>query len=89
MLEELLNDLRIGSRGSYSQDGNYVINIANSDMWGAFYQRLENSDLLDADEESSLLTEDEASLMYTNDDFVLTLMADFNENIYKLVIKEV
>ena len=88
MLEELLNELKINSRGSYSQDGSYVIDITNSDKWGAFYQRLEDTDLLDLQEESSLLTEEEASLMYTNDDFVFTLMADFNENIYKLVIKE-
>ena len=88
MLEELLNALKINSRGSYSQDGSYVIDITNSDKWGAFYQRLEDTDLLDLQEESSLLTEEEASLMYTNDDFVFTLMADFNENIYKLVIKE-
>lgn len=88
MLEELLKQLKISSRGDYSQDGNYVIDISNSDAWGAFYQRLENADLLDSDEESSILTEDEASLIYTNDDFMFTLLADFKENIYKLVIKE-
>lgn len=88
MLEELLKKLNINSKGEYTQDGSYVINISNSDKWGAFYNRLGSTNLLDEDEESSLLTEDEASVMYSNDDFVFTLIADFRENIYKLVIKE-
>ena len=87
-MEELLNKLNIKSRGEYSQDGSYVIDISDSDKWGTFYSRLDNTNLLEAVEEGSLLTEDEASLIYTNDDYIFTLMADFKNNLYKLVITE-
>ena len=87
-MEELLNKLNIKSRGEYSQDGSYVIDIPDSDKWGTFYSRLDNTNLLEAVEEGSLLTEDEASLIYTNDEYIFTLIADFKNNLYKLVIAE-
>lgn len=88
-MKELLRKLGINLIGSYAEDGSYVIDIDNSDKWGTIYTKLDNSDLVELQEESSLLTSDNASQIYTNDDYQLALIADFENDLYKLVISEI
>ena len=88
-MKELLNKLGISQVGEYAEDGSYVIDIDNSNKWGVVYSKLDNSPLVELQDESSLLTADEASLIYFSDSYQLTLIADFDNEIYKLVVSEV
>lgn len=87
-MKELLSKLGITKTGEYAEDGSYVIEIEDSNKWGVIYSKLDNSDLVELQDESSLLTADEASLIYFSDDYQLALIADFENELYKLVVSE-
>jgi len=87
-MEELLKEIGIDKLITV-QDGKSVIDIADEREYGRIYTLLDRSDLIEEDEESSMITMDSSSIQYDNDDYILTLIADFNLNEYKLVIKEV
>lgn len=89
-IEDLVKELNINRVGEYSNNKTYVIDIFSSEDWGKIYSLLENNPDLDYEEESSLLTTDNASLLYNYmDKFQLVLIGDFNEDQYKLTIKEI
>lgn len=86
-IEELLTELGITLRGNYSEEDNYVIDISNSNEYGRINSTLDRSDILEFIEDSSFLTEENANMTYKyEDDYMLNLMADFDENTYQLVI---
>ena len=86
-IEELLTELGITLRGNYSEEDNYVIDISNSNEYGRINSILDRSDMLEFIEDSSFLTEENANITYKyEDDYMLNLMADFDENTYQLVI---
>lgn len=87
-MKDLLKQLGINLVGYYTDDGSYVIDIDDSNKWGVIYSKLDNSDLVDLQEESSLLTSDEASQIYLGDEYQLALIADFENELYKLVVSE-
>lgn len=87
-MEEFLNELGIAKHAEKSNDGSYVIDIESSDEYGRIYSKLDRSDLVDEAEESSQLTIDTSSIQFEGDDYILTLLADFNEDLYKLVVRE-
>lgn len=87
-MKDFLKEIGINRVGEYSDDGSYVIELDNSNQWGTFYSKLENSDLLEKDEDSSLLTIENASQIYLSDEYQLVLVADFDNEIYKLVVNE-
>ena len=86
-MEEFLQELGIQGTPQRTDDNTYVLDIEGSDNYGRIYSRLDRSDLLEEDEESSQLTLDTSSLRYENDEYQLTLLADFNEDKYQLVIQ--
>ena len=87
-MKELLSKLGINKTGEYAEDGSYVIEIEDSNKWGVIYSKLDNSDLVELQDESSLLTADEASLIYFSDGYQLALIADFENELYRLVVSE-
>ena len=88
-MKELLKSIGITAVGNYGNNGDYIIDIESSDKWGSIYTKLENSDLVELQEDSSLLTQDEASLIYlSDDDYQLVLVADFDNDLYKLVVSK-
>lgn len=86
-MEEFLKELGIQGTPQRTDDNTYILDIEGSDNYGRIYSRLDRSDLLEEDEESSQLTLDTSSLRYENDEYQLTLLADFNEDKYQLVIQ--
>lgn len=86
-MEKFLQELGIQGTPQRTDDNTYVLDIEGSDNYGRIYSRLDRSDLLEEDEESSQLTLDTSSLRYENDEYQLTLLADFNEDKYQLVIQ--
>jgi hypothetical protein len=87
-VEKLLRELNIYLEGSYSKDGSYIVDIYDSDDFGRIYSLLDNNRNVEELESSSLLNTHSANISYLYDDYQLTLIADFDEDLYKLVITE-
>lgn len=87
-MEDFLKQLGIDK--SYTKGGNglYNIDIEDSDEYGKIYSKLDKSDLIDEIPDSSQMTYETASIQFENDDYLITLLADFNEDTYKMTIKE-
>ena len=87
-MEDFLKQLGIDK--SYTKGGNglYNIDTEDSDEYGKIYSKLDKSDLIDEIPDSSQMTYETASIQFENDDYLITLLADFNEDTYKMTIKE-
>lgn len=81
MQESLQEDLET------NDDNVSIVDIPDSDTYSKVASKLEKSDLVKVDDESSQLTSDTASIQYTNPKYLLTLLADFAADTYKLTIK--
>lgn len=88
-MEEFLKELGIQGTPQRTDDNTYVLDIEGSDNYGRIYSRLDRSELVEEDEASSQLTLDTSSLRYENDEYQLTLLADFNEDKYQLIIQKI
>ena len=90
-IKNYLNSIGINRDGYYSQNGSYVITLIDSNDYGKIFSTLENSDDLDIMKENQVVTEQGSSLMYESlsENFILNLLADFDNNVYQLVITEV
>lgn len=87
-MEQVLLDLGITDEGQYNEDNEYEIYLTSDDDFARIYSKLDKSNL-DEDDSSASLTEDDASFRYYSDNYEITLVANFLENIYKLIVREV
>ena len=88
-MEEILKELGISLDGTYDSEGGYVIDLNSSADFGKVYSKLDKNDDLNFLESNSLLTTDNASLIYRYEDEVeITLLGDFNNDKYQLVINK-
>lgn len=88
-MEDILKELGINIEGTYDTDGGYVIDLNTSSQFGKIYSTLENAEELYPLENNDLLTTDNASLVYRyEDEYQFTLLADFNNDKYQLVINK-
>lgn len=88
MIKDVLNDLNIRFDGEFSRDGSYVVDLFDSDQFGKVYSILDKNKDVENLEDSSSLTVHSANISYLYGDYQLNLIADFDENLYKLVITE-
>jgi len=86
-IEEFLQKLGIKSKGEESDNG-YVVDLKNSDEFFKVYSTFDVSNLLDEAEEATTLTEENGNITFYSDDYQLTLTADFEADMYKLIIVE-
>ena len=86
-IKEFIKQLGINDTGNYINNI-YVIDISDANAFGKYYSLLDRSELIDEDTESSSVDEDSSNIQFTNDTYVLTLVADFENSLYKLTIKE-
>ena len=89
-MEELLRQIGINDSPTRKDDSTYVIDIHDSDEYARYYGKLDKSDLVEEDEESSQITLENSSIQYISEDnkYTLTLLADFDGDVYSLVIRE-
>lgn len=87
-MKELLKSLGITDVGYYSKEKNYVIDFESSDDFNKTFAKLNKSDLVDENEDSSVVNLDVSNINYLADGFSLNLIADFGQDIYKLVVTE-
>lgn len=86
-MEEFLKSLGINGNLQKS-NSSYVMDIEDSNEYGKIYSLLDKSDEIEEDTESSQVTLDYSSIQFFNDLYTLQLIADFENNEYRLTIKE-
>lgn len=86
MEDFLKNTLGIKDVGHYSKSNSYIIDIDDSDYYGKIYSILDKSDEVEEDEDSSMITIHNSNIVFRSDDYQLTLVADFDQDTYKLVV---
>ena len=87
-MKELLKSLGITDIGYYSKEKNYIIDFESSDDFNKTFAKLNKSDLVDENEDSSVINLDVSNINYLADGFSLNLIADFGQDMYKLVVTE-
>lgn len=74
-----------------NSDDLLVMDIADSNKFGAIYSKLDKAvrnGKLDEDSDSSNISYDSSSMQYANDDYIITLIGDLDADTYRLTIKE-
>lgn len=88
-MKELLSKIGITEAGHFSEDGNYVIDFETSNQFNKAFSKLDKSDLVDENEDASSITLETSTVMYVADDYTLALIADFDQDTYRLVVTEI
>ena len=85
--EDVLDALKINRSGEYSDDDTYTVTLRDSNDYGRVSSILDNSVLVEPIEESSYLTAENGNLDYKfGDNFMISLIADFDNDYYQMVI---
>ena len=87
-MKELLKNIGITEVGYYSKEKNYVIDLEDSDHFNKVFSKLQKSDLVDENEDSSVVNLSVSNILFLADDYSLNLIADFDQDVYKLVVTE-
>lgn len=87
-MEQVLRDIGITQRGEYSSDDNYVIDLEDSNVFNKVFSKLDKSDLVEENEDSSVTNIHITNIMYVGEGYSFNLIADFDQDTYKLVVTE-
>ena len=85
-MKELLRQIGIDLPGYYSKPDTYVIDLDSADEYSRIFAKLDKTDLVDEVEESSVSNVSVSNVMYTNDEYLLNIIADFDNDTYRLVV---
>ena len=86
-MEEIAKKLNIEYPGELVND-KYIIPLMTSDEYSKMYTLLDKSELVELDPDSTLVTDKVSELRYLGDDFEVKLSANFNDDIYRVVISK-
>ena len=86
-MEDFLKEIGIVEQPT-EKEGSWVIDIPDSNEYARYYSKFDKSDLVEEDEESSQITLHSSSVQFLSDDYTFTLLADFDGDVYSLVIRE-
>ena len=76
--------------GQYGKQNTYVIDLGSDREFGKVYTILDNAYGVDQEEESVLLTVHNSQIIYNYmDEYQLVLKADFDHELYSLIISEI
>lgn len=87
-INELLQELNINKEYEKIDNRTYSITIDNSNEFGKIFTKLDNSNIIESLEDSQLVTNEGTSLIYENEEYLLTLQANFENDIYNLIITD-
>lgn len=87
-MKELLRKIGITEAGYFSSNNNYVIDFDSSDEYNKAFSKLDRTDLVEENDDTSVINMSVSNIMYSNDDFSLNLIADFDNDTYKLVVTD-
>jgi hypothetical protein len=66
----------------------YIIDVNTSDEFSSLFVAISLNDSLRLDDTSSIATTDESKFRYTDGTYDVILSANYDENIYSLVVEE-
>lgn len=84
-MKEFAKQLGIDVEGTM-EGSKYIIELSDSNEYSRVYTLLDDSDLVDVDEDATLLTDNVGELLFIGDDFDVKLVGNFNSDIYRVVI---
>ena len=87
-MKDFLKSIGITQTGYFNNDKNYIIDIESSDEFNKIFSKLNNSDELEENEDSSVINLNVSNILYLSEEYSLNLIADFNQDIYKLVVTD-
>lgn len=87
-MKDILRKIGITEAGYFSEDDNYIIDFENSEQFNKAFSRLEKSDLVEENEDSSVVDLNVSNVMYVTDEYSFNLIAEFEQDIYRLVVSE-
>lgn len=87
-MKEILKSIGITETGYYSSDDNYIIDFEDSNQFNKAFSRLEKSDLVEENEDSSVINLNVSNILYIGEGYSFNLIADFDQDIYKLVVTQ-
>ena len=87
-MKELLRKIGITEAGYFSSNNNYVIDFDNSDEYNKAFSKLDRTDFVEENDDTSVINMSVSNIMYSNNDFSLNLIADFDNDTYKLVVTD-
>lgn len=85
-MDKFLKKLGITQYGTYEAKEKYVVDLADSDEYSKVYTILDKSDEVDLDNDLTLVTDVMSELTYLSDDYDIKLIANFAENVYKIIV---
>lgn len=87
-MKELLKQIGILDPGYFDANDNYIIDFESSDDYNKAFSKLDRSTLVKENEGSSFINTATSNVMYMNQNFILNMIADFDNDTYKLVITQ-
>ena len=92
-VDELLSELNIDKEPEENENGSWTIDLDNSteyDRYASKLRKAEDRGILEEDQEVSQAGIETSSIQYVSEDedLVLTLLANFDLDEYKLIIRE-
>lgn len=90
--EQFLKQLNIEKYGNLSEaDDGYIVQLKDSDTFGLIYMKLEENSELEELEDNTVLTEQGSSVVFedTNQTFLVSLLADWENDNYQLVVTDI
>lgn len=88
-MRELLRRIGITSPGYHTKDDNYVIDFEDSNEFNKAFSRLDKSSEVEENDDASVINLNVSNVLYSNNEFTLNLIADFDQNTYKLVVSKI
>ena len=88
--QEYLKQLNINKSGEYSDDA-YVVDLLDSTEYGKVFSILDRSGDLDIMQDNQVVTTEGSSLTYESlsQPYLLSLLADWEGNVYQLVVSKI
>lgn len=85
-MKEFLKQIGITEEGQETTEGNYVVDLENSNHFNKIFSKLDKCDLVEENEDSSVVNVNITNILYIGEEYAINLVADFNQDAYKLVV---
>ena len=86
-MEELLKEIGVTTKGEYTKNSAYVVDIRDYDEYSKYYSLLEKSDLEEV-QDTAQITLHTTNVTFASDNYQIVLQADLDEDMYKMVVTE-
>lgn len=88
-LKQVINDLHLQDKSIEDEDLNtYIVMLDDSEEYAKVYSVISKLETYDLDYENIVCTEHSNIMPYLTDSWDVTLEANFDEDVYKVIIEE-